>query len=371
MKRFAAVLASLSFLSACSGDGTNPFDPPAQAVTDASTVNSKYLFDRDENLTVNSVTYDQAANELLINNLPFDGPSQRYEHSRLQNGVDVYRSIQTPTTGQVRSYAVFMKNTNAQVTAAAGQTWAGFGYAGANLKRSAFALPGGAGEYVYLGTYGALRNRDDGPNLEIVTGEVRLTLDILDLDNTSSSSETDATIEGAITGAIRNRLRTRPDGTAIDAQLPDISLVLVQYDPATGSFDEGEVRTYFDTDERDTGTWEGLIAGPQGESLAGYLVMTGTAEIQNVSYEVIDWTNPGTGETGTAEGYTTDADYDRILAMVNAGVPVPRQTAVLPAGAVADGPARIEEVRFESLANAREVGVFSTDRAPTDLTPLP
>ncbi|WP_438991398.1 hypothetical protein [Lentibacter sp.] len=371
MKRFAAVLATLSFLGACSGDGTNPFDPPTAATTDPSTINNKYLFDLTDKLTMNSVTYDQTNNELLINNLPFDGPSQRYEHRRLQNGVDVFRSIQTPTTGRVRSYAVFMKNANAEVTAAVGETWAGFGYAGANVKRAAYGLPSGVGEYVYLGTYGAVRTRDDGPRLELVTGDVELLLDTGDFDPTTSAADSDTTLEGAIVGSVRNRLRTDPDGNAISNQLPNISLVLVQYDPATGSFVDGEVTTYFGLDVRDTGEWEGLISGPQGETLAGYVVMTGTAEIQNVRYEVIDWTNPVTGETGTAEGYTTEEDYDRIFALVNAGQQVPLETAVLPAGAVANGPARIEEIQFESTAEAREVGVFSTNQQPTNTTPLP
>ncbi|WP_439110067.1 hypothetical protein [Lentibacter sp.] len=371
MKRFLPAMAVAGLLSACSGDGTNPFDEPVDPEADPSTVNSKFVFDLEDKLTMNAVTYDADDNVLLINNLPFDGPGQRYEYRRTQGNVDIYRSIQTPTTGQVRSYAVFMKNDDAEVTAAVGERWIDFGYAGANVKRDAFNLPSGVGEYLYLGSYGAVRTRNDGASLEIVTGSAELYLDVLDFDNLPVGTEGE-TIEGAIVGNIRNRLRTDAAGNLIAQPLPDISLVLVQYDPETGQFDEGDVLTSFDGNIRDAGKWGGLISGGSGETIGAHLVMTGTAEMQNVRYEVIQWTDPATGDTGTEFGYNADADFNRILIDVNNGEAVPTQLADrsgIPAGATIVS--TFDSITFESAADAREVGVILTEQQPTDLTPIP
>lgn len=371
MKRFLPAMAIAGLLSACSGDGTNPFDEPIDPAENPSTVNSKFVYDLEDKLTMNAVTYDAEDNVLFINNLPFDGPGQRYEYRRTQGNVDIYRSIQTPTTGQVRSYAVFMKNDDAEVTAAVGERWIDFGYAGANVKRGTFNLPSGVGEYTYLGSYGGVRTRNDGASLEIVTGSADLYLDVLDFDNLPVGTEGD-TIEGAIVGNIRNRLRTDAAGNLIPQPLPDISLVLVQYDPETGQFDQGDVITGFNGAVRDTGTWGGLISGPEGDTIGAHLVMTGTAEMQNVRYEIIEWEDPATGDTGTVSGYNADDDFDRILLDVDNGQAVPTQLADrsdIPSGATIVS--TFDTITFESAADAREVGVILTEQQPTDLTPIP
>ncbi|MDG1288330.1 MAG: hypothetical protein P8O11_01230 [Lentibacter sp.] len=239
MNRFVSGLAVLCLLGACSGDGTNPFQEPVVEDDNPSTANSKFLFNIEDKLTMNDVRYDADDNVILINNLPFDGPSQRYLSDRTQGGVGLYKSIQTATTGQIQHFAVFMQNEDMQVAAAAGVNWIDYGYAGANVKRNTYRLPGGVGEYVYLGSYGGVRNRGDRSGTHIVTGDVRLLLDIFDFDE-NGDGEGDEILEGAIAGTIRNRIRTDAEtGAAITRNLPTVSLTVVQYDPTTLSFDGG------------------------------------------------------------------------------------------------------------------------------------
>ena len=148
MNRFVSGLAVFCLLGACSGDGTNPFQEPLVEDDNPSTANSKFLFNIEDKLTMNDVSYDADNNVILINNLPFDGPSQRYLSDRTQGGVGLFKSIQTATTGQIQHFAVFMQNEDMQVAAAAGVNWIDYGYAGANVKRNTYRLPGGVGEYV-------------------------------------------------------------------------------------------------------------------------------------------------------------------------------------------------------------------------------
>ena len=363
MNRFVSGLAVLCLLGACSGDGTNPFQEPVVEDDNPSTANSKFLFNIEDKLTMNDVSYDADDNVILINNLPFDGPSQRYLSDRTQGGVGLYKSIQTATTGQIQHFAVFMQNEDMQVAAAAGVNWIDYGYAGANVKRNTYRLPGGVGEYVYLGSYGGVRNRGDRSGTHIVTGDVRLLLDIFDFDE-NGDGEGDEILEGAIAGTIRNRIRTDAEtGAVITRNLPTVSLTVVQYDPTTLSFDGGIAVT-----NGSDGIWEGFIAGADGGSIGAYVNLEGTAEIQTVRYEVITWTDAASGTSGEVSGYgsTSANDFDTIFDLVDAGVQVPllvADTSGIPATATRT--VTIEEILFESDGDARETGVLLTDQVPT------
>lgn len=374
MKRIFPALAVFGLLTACSGDGTNPFMEEVELTDDPSTRNSKFLFNIEDKLTMNDVQYDEASNEIIINNLPFDGPDGIYEHNRVvtrANGNhDVFRSIKTPTTGRIRNYAVFMRNEDMKVAAAAGADWSDFGYAGANVKRDTFNLPGGVGEYRYLGTYAGVRARGDSTGLHIVTGDVELLLDTKDFDAKLASvgeNGENIVLEGAIVAAIRNRSRTDAEtGRDITRDLPTLSLTVVQFDPETLSFDSGVV-----VGNRSEGTWGGLIGGADGQSIGAYVNVEGSAEFQTVQYEVIEWTDPATGAGGIVRGYTGE-QFDTIRARVESGEYVDRLLADrsdIPAGSTLE--IRTEGILFESAVDARETGVLLTERLPTDLTPEP
>lgn len=287
---FAALLATTT-LVAC--DGENPFLPD-EVVSDSGDVetldpedpntdsNNIFAFDRSQNLTLNAVEFDEANNELVINNLPFDGPDGRYDFfETLPNGTTVYASRQTPTTGQIQHFAVFIKTDYFEAAAAAGRDWIGFGNAGANVNRSDFALPGTTGEYIYQGTYAATRTFSDRAGIEIVYGDVEILLDELDFDPSGE-------LQGDIIGTVFNRERAGAAGAAGLGDLPNIVLAEVSFNTDEGSWADGTASTFFDDNTvRSTGTYDGLIGGPAGEEVAGYSIITGVADTQTVQYQVV------------------------------------------------------------------------------------
>lgn len=376
MIRNLASLCAVVAIAACGS--TNPFmdeTTDTVATEDPSTANSKFVFDLDRGLTMNSVEYDQANDELVINNLPFDGPGGRYDRIGTRNGAGIYQSRRTATTGQIDHYAVFIKSAELEAAAAAGEDWVGFGYGGANIKRDSYALPGGVGEYVYNGVYAAVRTRDDRSGLELVNGDARLLLDVLDLDN-------DGTVEGSIAANITGRTRTTAAGATLDP-LPDIFLARVSYDPTTGTFVEGEASTTRpDGTQRDSGAYEGFIAGADGSEVGATVVMEGPSEIQQVSYQVVEWSNtetinitdPTTGlvigtqnvtTTGTISGLNGD-NRDSIVAQVDSGQTVgylSADTSGLPATATITS-SSTETETITGDGNAREIGVLVTEQQP-------
>ena len=163
MSRLITAVAITAALAGC--DGTNPFMLEATAPTgetealdenDPNTsVDSKFAFDPAASLTMNSVVYDDNGtpndptdDDLIINNLPFDGPAGRYDAVAGTQTVSptglttgIYESRQTATTGQIKHYAVFLQGDYTDATSAAGRDWGNFGNAGANINRSDFNLP--------------------------------------------------------------------------------------------------------------------------------------------------------------------------------------------------------------------------------------
>jgi hypothetical protein len=388
--RLTTALAAALALSGCDG---NPFledttvAPPAGTDTPPETVdptdpnvtpNNKFAFSRDENLTLNAVSYDATSNQLVINNLPFDGPAGVYTQvtGAAASGVPnitrgLYESQQTPTTGVLKYYAMFVRSDFLEASAAAGRDWGDFGYAGANINRDSFALPA-SGEYVYRGVYGGTRTFDDRGGIELITGNVTLLLDIDDLDPSGG-------IQGAIVGDVTNRLRIAPS-TRSGGALPDISLKLASFNTATGTWEAGEVETTgADTRVRDTGRHEGMIAGPNGQEMGGYLVMEGVADVQRTRYEVVQWrltetlpviiggvdtglttTNVRSGSVSGLEGISNSD----LQAIVDGGGVLPSlfsaNRSTIPEGAVIVNET-FSTLDFRTDFNAREVGVFVSD----------
>jgi hypothetical protein len=266
---------------------------------------------------------------------------------------------------------MFIRSDYLEASAAAGRDWGDFGYAGANINRDSFSLPA-SGEYVYRGIYGGSRTFDDRGGIELITGNVTLLLDIDDLDPSGG-------IQGAIIGSVTDRLRVAPS-TRSGGALPDISLKLASFNTATGTWEAGVVETIgADTRVRDTGEHEGMIAGPNGEEMGGYLVMEGVADVQRTSYEVVRWTLSETVPilvggidtgltttnvtTGTISGLEGISNAD-LQAIVDSGGVLPglfeADRSRVPPGAVISD-VDISIVDFRTDFNAREVGVFVTD----------
>lgn len=390
MSRLFAVLAATTALAAC--DGANPFQTvefegnteelaPGDPNTD---VDSKFAFDPAANLTMNAVEYDEANNELVINNLPFDGPDGRYDFfETLPNGSRVYASRRTPTTGQIQHFAVFIRTDYFEATSAAGRDWIGFGNSGANVTRSDFELPGTTGEYVYRGTYAATRTFSERSGIEIVYGDVELLLDELDFDPSGE-------LQGDIIGTVFNRERAGAAGAAGLGDLPNIVLAEVSFDTEDGTWADGQATTFLnDGNIRSSGTHEGLIGGPNGEEIGGYSIITGTADVQTVRYQVVRYRivtevpvfdvltglpilDPDTGEQVVNELITegVSSGLDDVEIQILQDQINNRQNVVdfLPATGVPAGAQIVsdEELEFDIATDydAREIGVFVGDIVP-------
>ena len=385
MTRALAIFLLPFFLAACGG-GSNPFEPDEDVTVesgddsetldtaDPTTVNSLFAFAPEAGLTLNDVEYDAENDELVVNNLPFDGPEGRYDLLRQNGATGIFQSRRTATTGQIDHYAVFIPGDDVRAAAALGD-WGDFGYGGANVKRDSYELPSGVGEYVYRGTYAGLRNKDDRTGIELVNGDARLLLDVLDLDP-------DGNIQGSIIGEVTGRTRTTTGGAA-RADLPPIVLKRVSFDNQTGTFTGGTAvtRSPRDGSDFDTGEYQGFIGGPNGNEMAASVVIEGPGEIQEVFYEELTWTNTeeveieveGTGLTITEErttngmisGLNSD-NREAIQAQVDQGI----QLGVLAAdrSEVPEG-AELESIQKSTFitgdGRAREIGVIATDVVET------
>ncbi|WP_143849564.1 hypothetical protein [Octadecabacter ascidiaceicola] len=306
---------------------------------------------------MNSVNYDAVNDELVINNLPFDGTDGRYDsvagsETTDANGVrrEFYESRQTTTTGLIKHYAVFIDSAFLEATAAAGRDWGNFGNAGANINRSSFNLPLTAEtEYRYVGVYAGTRTYDRRSGIELVTGDVTLLLDTADFDPNGN-------LQGDIAGWVDNRVRVAP-GLTGGGPLPRVSLFEVSFDPATGVWDEGVART-FDSDgqTRDNGTYSGLIAGNNGEEMGGYLVMEGVADIQTVSVQTVTY-QVGTDAPITVDGLQTTS-IEALQALVNSGATLPATLNASVPGGVTIISNEFNNREFRTEYNAREVGVY-------------
>jgi hypothetical protein len=394
MKPMKLALVAAIVLAGCGGP--NPFLgddtelPPGEVdPTDPNvSVNNQFAFDRARNLTLNRVTYDEVANELVINNLPFDGPEGIYTqvagagastNSEITRGI--YESQQTSTTGLVKYYAAFVTSDYLEASAAAGVDWSGFGYAGANINRDSFRLPAGD-EYVFQGIYAGTRKFSKGSGIELVVGDVELLLDVLDLDP-------DGNVQGLITGTVFNRQRvtnlgTNGPPTRTGGRLPNISLLTVSFDRETGTWEAGDVETSRPSgDIRDSGTYNGILAGPAGEEIGGFVVMEGVADVQRTVYETVAWSLTTTEtvpiiingiDTGFVQDITTVTNGNlsgldqtsqvALQQIVDSGGTLPSflpvNSASIPAGAVITERLNIP-LEFTTDFNAREVGVFIGD----------
>ena len=111
MTRFLTAASFLAILAACDseqplnfGEVESPVEPDTTEQLDPldpnTDVNDVFDYDFERGLTLNAVSYDADNDVVVINNLPFDGPSGGYDFVRdLGNGLSLYRSRTTATTG--------------------------------------------------------------------------------------------------------------------------------------------------------------------------------------------------------------------------------------------------------------------------------
>ncbi|GGX50181.1 hypothetical protein GCM10007385_18210 [Tateyamaria omphalii] len=286
MKRIVAVCTLTALVAAC-GNGPRSDEPdsggdpaPEDNTPDPNTGTRSVFFGdgtSSSNLTVNNVVFDPASDTLVINNIPFDDPDNQYVRITTENfvgsGFDAYQSDPAPGTGEQQYFAIFRRSDtgNSQVTAATSAEFIGFGFGGAGAQRLGAdpTLPLN-GILTYNGEYGAVRTVlngvGNGDRVEYVTGDAQLTADFGDFDEV-----------GAVEGRVTNRVLYDDTGAQIATLSDSISLANGEID-----FDNGLILSTDAVLLDATGTiagngnWEGVFAGPNGEEIAGIVVLETT-----------------------------------------------------------------------------------------------
>ncbi len=279
MIRFFLMTSALVGLSAC-GDG-NPFFESEETSAD-DTPGNVYLENTSGTIIVNDISYDPVADQVIINNIPFDDPNNRYDRVTTEtfaNDFDAYESNPAPGSTEFDYYAIFKRTTHAQVAATGTAEYVTFGFGGGGAQRltAAPTLPS-TGIYSYTGEYAAVRTtiNSGAPNdIEYITGDARLTVDIDDFDTT-----------GAATGIVNNRQAYDTTGAPTGAVTGFISLAVTDIDFSNATTEVGTA-THIDGGVTiGTGNWQGVLAGPNGEELAGVLFVAGDPSVGGAIQEI-------------------------------------------------------------------------------------
>ncbi|MEM8653802.1 MAG: hypothetical protein AAGF36_03585 [Pseudomonadota bacterium] len=289
MKRTVLAIALLGSVAAC-GDG-NPFFPEEDEPVDETVVgadpaaSTQSAVEFDDLLALNGVTYndndtpaDPTDDTLLLNGIPFDSSDASggaYTRAgTLPNGFERFESpVAAPPDGR-QYFAVFRRTERAQVTAVGSDEFNGAGFGGALAQRIG---PGGVpaerpAAYIFTGDYAGIREfaTDAGAEgLQLVTGDVVLSVDVLDFD-----------VNGAVDGTITNRQLFDEDGNSLGTLDDFVSLATAEIDFANATISASSlaVISTITNDSEGSGDWSGVFAGPNGEEVAGIVVIDGTLE---------------------------------------------------------------------------------------------
>ncbi len=277
MKRTAAVCALALGLVAC-GDG-NPFFDETEEGADTS-AGSVFGTDLNDDLTMNALVYndngtaDPSDDTLIINNLPFDNSDAvgggYTREGALPNGFDRYESPLNDTPGERQYFAVFRRSNIAQAAAVGTGDYVDFGFGGATAQQIGTAgVPAARpATYTFTGEYAGVRITTDMggvDDVEYVTGEAELYVDILDFDTT-----------GAVEGIIIDRQLYNADGTPSATILNDyLSLATAEVDFTNATIGISNAFGLEGTTQLTSGQWQGVFAGPNGEEIAGIVVLEG------------------------------------------------------------------------------------------------
>ena len=283
-------LLGVAVLAGCGGGGSNPITGgPVTGGTGIgddslggadSSSGAVYASGLNDSLTANSISYDADDDELIVNNIPFDGADGRYARELGvgfgTTGAQAYRSI----TGARQYYAIFQQTAsgNAQTTAIATDSYINFGFGGGAAQRinTTVTLPG-VGEFTYTGTYAGVRTTNVGgvgPGIvSYVTGDARIEVDILDFD-----------VTGAVEGVVGPRTLYDLDGNPIAiGGVGGIALVTTNIDFANAAIIQGTANG-FELDPAtgilepiQNGSYTGVFAGDNANEVAIIISMEGTS----------------------------------------------------------------------------------------------
>lgn len=268
MKSISSAFALLS-LAACSGNVSLSETDDTDGGTGGGTVsvNEVFLESDSDSLTMNAVAYDDDTGELKLTNLPFDASDDTYtliSGAALANGFSAYESNPATSDAEMHYFAVFRRSDsgNSQVTAAGTANFADLGHAGAAVQRfsASVNLPND-GNYVYTGDYAGVRITEGSAtdDAQFVTGDTQF---ILDFDDAGT---------GTAVGVVFNRVTYNGNGTPDTGTLPGLSLALSSIDHDKASVKQSTVNIVGGADN--VGTWDAIFAGPNGEELAGIVLV--------------------------------------------------------------------------------------------------
>lgn len=273
----AFVILSLLALVGCDG---NPFKEDSGTPDPESGGSSLYGTDLNADLTMNSLAYDPDTDQVVINNIPFDGATAANGQALYGNvgglgasGFSRYENL----AGNRSYYAVFRRSAsgNSQAGATGTDSYIGYGFGGVTAQRlnGNTNMPN-VGEYVFTGEYAAVRVFDESVEgapggSQYITGEVELDVDIRDFD-----------VTGAVEGVIFNRVLYDQSGNAIGAMDDFITLATAEIDFENQSINASTASGVGGADSKTltTGDWAGVFAGPTGEEVAGIVILEGKDE---------------------------------------------------------------------------------------------
>ncbi|MEJ6478543.1 MAG: hypothetical protein QNL92_07670 [Octadecabacter sp.] len=286
MKQPIIMALCLGLMGAC-GDGNPFFVDPADEAGDADPTagtSSVYGTSLNDALTMNALDYDDqgtpdpADDILLVNNLPFDNSdASGGGYTRIgalsTSPFDLYESPTSGGPGDRKYFAVFQRTTYAQVAAVATDDYVDFGFGGASAQRVG---PSGtpasrAALYTFTGDYAAVavvRPDAGGGTLRYITGDATVFVDLEDFDTNA-----------AVEGIIDNRQYFDDTGAPLGPLSGYIELGIASID-FENDLTLASTATSVDAAVTiGTGQWSSVFAGPNGEQIAGIVVIEGTMPV--------------------------------------------------------------------------------------------
>lgn len=280
------------------GIGDQPLIPEPEPEPDPEPIPSPDKYGADLNVEdkapMNDIDFDPATGELVLNNMTFDdrNPFDRDDtaSTRLRaagSGYDVYQNAVTVD----EYYAVFRRSDYAQAGAAGSRSTVfnrpiDLGGVGVERIEGSGALPVANATYVFNGEYAGVRTlypdeRYQQEEIQYVTGTTQVTVDIEDYDET---------------GSVRGVIMDRKIFDAMGAELDEVNINgdtigdanFIRLDPNTIDFENWSIDAGAaqmvrvngpDAPSEIDGTWSGLFAGPNGEEIAGIVVVQGDMPI--------------------------------------------------------------------------------------------
>ncbi|CUH78582.1 hypothetical protein [Tropicibacter naphthalenivorans] len=294
MYRNFIALAVAGVLAACSA-GTNPLnssdpeagvgtgeqplvtepDPDENENADPNALNV-YGEDANADLFMDNMSFDASTGELVLNALPYDGEESVYTRDAarsagLARGGSTF-DVFTNAAGSADYYAVFRRSDS------------GYSQVGAVALDPANAndrLAGGVaaqrlrdidndpiGAFTFTGEYAAVRTvqADSGTDIQYVAGTVTLNVDTTQADGAN-----------AVSGNIDDRTFFDANGALI-AELTnanEVYLSLSDIDYTDWTIGSASAIASGSGTTTVTGTWDGILTGPNGEEIAGIVVLEG------------------------------------------------------------------------------------------------